>query len=282
MKNFFAFLCIILLAVSNCIAQSQAKLPEKKLKDIAYGSFPSSKMDVYLPAGRNQHTPFVIVIHGGAWIEGDKSFDTPTQDSLLAHGIASANIDFRFIDSVVNHVQILADIDSAVDYCVAHAEEWGTRSNGFTTNGASAGGNLALLYGYTSNKKINAIVAECPPTDLADTATLGIVTKEGLLSVVEGFGGGKYTPGKPAPAGYADASPVYHLKNIPVLVIQGTADKVVPFSQSVELDKLLTEKDITHKFIPIKGADHDLNMRNPATRKMIYREFIAWVQKYGK
>ncbi len=277
-----AITIVALNAGCGSTKKAQTNFKEEKVSDIAYGSFPSSKMDVFLPAGRTAKTPFVILIHGGAWVMGDKKSDTPTQDTLLAHGIACANINYRFVDSVsIHYPQMLADIDSAVNYCIAHATEWNTRKDGYIMSGASAGGHLSLLYGYTTTKKISAIIAECPATDLTDTAVLNYEKKIGLLPVVHYMANAKYTPGLPLTPEFAASSPIYHVKNIPTLLIHGTADRTVPYSQSADLDKKLTAKNFTHKLITIPGADHDLNLKDQATKTMVYKEVVDWALKYG-
>ena len=151
---------VVVLTVVSTIAGCSSNnkitttLAEVKQMNVAYGSFPGSIMDVYLPANRNPQTPFVILIHGGAWILGDKIFEHQMQDSLLANGIASVNINYRFADSLHTHyTQMLADIDSAVMYCIAHANAWHTRKENFITSGTSAGAHLSLLYAYTTDKK---------------------------------------------------------------------------------------------------------------------------------
>ncbi len=255
---------------------------EQKIRNVAYGTFKSSKMDVYLPANRNAKTPFVILIHGGAWIMGDKFLSTAVQEAMLVKGIASININYRFADNLqIHYSEMLADIDSAVNYCIAHAAEWNTRTNGFITSGHSAGGHLALLYAYSTSKNISAIIAEAAPTDITDTAFLNYQTRIGMISVVEKMANGKYIPGKPQPPGYKASSPLYQVKNIPVLLIHGTLDKTVPYSQSVKLDSLLQSKNIVHKFLPIEGAGHDLNLNDPKTKNLINDEMITWAIKYG-
>lgn len=270
---------ISLLNFTKVIAQDNT---EQKIRNVAYGSFRSSKMDVYLPANRNTKTPFIILIHGGAWIMGDKFLNTATQEAMLAKGIASININYRFADNGQTHYpEMLADIDSAVNYCIAHAAEWNTRKDGFITSGHSAGGHLALLYAYSSSKKINAIIAESAPTDVADTTFLNYQAKLGMLSVVEKMANGKYVAGLPQPAGYKASSPIYFVKNIPTLLIHGTLDKTVPYAQSVKLDSVLQSKNIMHKFLPVIGAGHDLNFNDPKTKSMIMDEMIKWAFRYS-
>jgi acetyl esterase/lipase len=273
MKNLLIIAIIITCFTGFTSIKKSFVLPEEKIMDIAYGHFPSSRMDVYLPANRNAQTPFVILIHGGGWVMGDKSQDHPTQDSLLAHGIACANVNYRFADSLHTHYrELLADIDSAVHYCISHAGKWGTRKDRFIVSGGSAGGHLSLLYGYTSSVAISAIIAECPPTDLTDTVMLNYAQKAGLMPLIKVITGGELL----------SSSPVDHIKDIPTLLVHGTADKTVLYSQSVELDHLLKSRHITHKLITIPGADHDCNMNDPATRAMVYKEIVGWVERYGR
>jgi len=267
----------------DCTKKPASYLAAEKKTDVAYGTFPSSKMDVYLPANRNAQTPFVILIHVGSWVSGAKEEQTPTQDSLLAHGIASANINYRFADySQVHYLQLLADIDSAVNFCINHAYEWSTKKENFIMSGFSAGAHLALLYGFTTSRKISAIIAESAPTDLADTAVLNYETKIGMIPVVEEMVGEKYVQEQPLAPAFRAASPMYHVTEIPTLLIHGTADYLVPYSQAVNLDEMLTSKNITHKLISIPGANHDCNINVSATRTMIYKEVVGWTLEYGK
>ncbi|MGH2564919.1 MAG: prolyl oligopeptidase family serine peptidase [Ginsengibacter sp.] len=260
-----------------------ANLAEGKKTDIIYGSFPSSKMDVYLPANRNTQTPFVILIHGGSWVSGAKEDETPTQDSLMAHGIASANINYRFAnDSDIHYPQLLADIDSAVNFCSTHFQEWNIKKENYILCGFSAGAHLALLYGFTTNKKINAIIAESAPTDLTDTAILNYENRIGMIPEIEKIVGATYTQEQPLAPAFAASSPIDHVKNIPTLLIHGTADSLVPYSQAVNLDKMLGSKNIPHRLISIAGANHDCNINVPATRTMIYNEIVGWTLQYGK
>jgi len=44
------------------------------LMDVAYGDHPQQKYDIYLPADRtSSKTKVLLLVHGGGWIEGDKS-----------------------------------------------------------------------------------------------------------------------------------------------------------------------------------------------------------------
>src|ERR1700741_1868468 len=70
-------LLFFLVSFSACKKEANNEntiLPEKEYIDVAYGSDELQKMDVYLPQGRtDKSTKVIVMIHGGAWFEGDKS-----------------------------------------------------------------------------------------------------------------------------------------------------------------------------------------------------------------
>ena len=80
-KNSFKLVPIfgfaLLLFFSGCSSdpdQNPDFLAARDLLDESYGSDPKQTMDIYLPAGRTtSQTPLLIYIHGGGWIDGDKS-----------------------------------------------------------------------------------------------------------------------------------------------------------------------------------------------------------------
>ncbi|HVI47194.1 MAG TPA: alpha/beta hydrolase [Chitinophaga sp.] len=258
-------------------------LPEKKMSDVRYGDWPRNVMDVYLPAGRSPATPFALLIHGGGWVAGSKDNVRDYQDTLLKRGIAVASINHRYADGVdTRYPQIMEDAANALEYCISHAKEWNTRSSGFVTTGISAGGHVATLYAYTAKEKINAVVDFTGPADLTDTATLNIMLKSGVSEFVRKLTGTAYTPGQPVPPAYADASPVSHVKPLPILLIYGTADAVVPYRQGLIMDSVLTARGVPHGFISVQGAGHDLRLNDNTNRSRLYNEAVKWMQQYGK
>ena len=254
---------------------------EKKLTDVSYSSHPSCRMDVFLPGNRTPETPFIILIHGGAWVAGDKLWLRRLQKYLLVNGIASANINYRLADKKIHYADILLDIDNAISFCEINAEKWDVRNSGYALCGTSAGGHLALLSGFRLSKKISAIMAMCPFTDLTDSLMIKSLQHSGLINAVNFLAGNVYQPVLSAQVAFRPVSPIYHIKNIPILLIHGTGDAVVPHSQSAKLSDALNRAGIQQKFISITGANHDLNiLTDPETGKMIYGEIAGWAKKY--
>ena len=91
--------------VLNAYAPVLAAAPKQGVtitRDVAYGSHPRHRLDVFHPAGaadRKNAAPVVIFMHGGAFVRGDKRASSEVYDNLLIwfahHGYVGVNIEFR-------------------------------------------------------------------------------------------------------------------------------------------------------------------------------------------
>lgn len=283
MNHILLFLFIFLL--SGCSStQSENETQEIELTDVKYGSHDRNKMDIYLPANRNSATPFVVNIHGGAWTVGDKSNDTSLSKYLLSKGIAVANINYRYANSTDTHLpELLDDVDQAFKYLIAHSKEWNTRSTGFSITGQSSGAHISLMYAYCKTDNIKAIVDRCGPTDFTDTNTLWQLDNQHLMDAVNQMSGNKtvWKEGDPIPELYTKSSPVKFVKNIPILIIHGDKDPVVPIKQSYNLIEVLKEKNALYKLLIFQGADHSLDALPGNSAKKL-TSTADWINQYGK
>ncbi len=284
-RLFYSITALIFLLNSGCSSVQHAADAGRpaKLSNLRYGKHPRHRMDVYLPANRSDKTPFVLLIHGGAWVTGDKLLMMAYQKRLLKAGIASASITHRFASrKEVHYRQILDDIDLAFDFCAARAGAWHTRKDHFIMSGHSSGGHLSLLYSYTTTRRaIDAVIALSPPSDLTDTLFLNSSKKKMAVYPIERITGADYTPGQALDSNYTLCSPVYTIKNIPTLIIHGTADWIVPHRQSVKLYTRLKEQGVPAKLMSIEGERHMLILKGRKTIDQMYREAIGWIRKYA-
>lgn len=123
MKKTLVLFLIVALA-SSCKKEKSAdqNIAAQTQTNISYGTDASQKMDLYLPAGRSvDSTKLIILIHGGAWISGDKSdfasFIPVIQQKFP--GYAIANINYRLATSTANHFPTQEnDMKSAVDFLI--------------------------------------------------------------------------------------------------------------------------------------------------------------------
>ncbi|HEX2629151.1 MAG TPA: alpha/beta hydrolase, partial [Chitinophagaceae bacterium] len=168
-------LCLIVSACQKNTGDDNPTDPgaEKTMKNVAYGSDPLQKMDIYLPGGRTAaSTKVIVMIHGGAWATGDKADFDEYVDSLKKRlpGYAIFNINYRLSSGVSNTFPAQEnDVKAAVDFIYGKRSEYFI-SDKFVLLGASAGGHLALLQGYkySSPVKPKAIIDFFGPTDMTD------------------------------------------------------------------------------------------------------------------
>lgn len=257
---------------------------EAKMLDISYGADTRNKMDVYLPKDRSTATPFVILIHGGAWTGGNKEDMRGFQDLLLARGYGSVSISYRYVNANVHYGELMEDVHKAVMYCVNKSGDWNIRNTKFIISGVSAGGHMALLYGYKydTGGRIGGIVSMCGPTDISDPAMLNYATTIGLAGPLNALAGATYILNQPVDAKFTAASPLKQVKNIPTLMVHGTADLTVPYAQAEALNNRLGQLGYIHKLVTLTGAGHDLGFSIPANVVLIEAAFRTWIETYGR
>jgi acetyl esterase/lipase len=256
---------------------------EEKLTDIQYGSHERNVMDVYLPANRSPKTAFLVNIHGGAWTQGDRTYDGKISEYLLSQGIAVANLNYRYANLTDTHLpELLDDIDNVVKYLSSHANEWNTRKNGFSISGGSSGAHVSLMYAYTKNPQIKTIIEMCGPVDFTDVQTLQYVKAANLLNVLDKMSGNKvvWKPGDAIQEAYAKTSPVKFVNQIPTMIIHGDKDEVVPIQQAYILEKALKAKGVPYKLVVVPGAGH-LITKLPADEQLVFTHVAEWLKKYG-
>jgi len=291
-KILFAFLkysCLVLLLIAaapGCRSSDRSSGDQavRRHYNLSYGADSRHKMDVYLPEGRNDQTPFLVLVHGGAWVAGDKGAFNALQDSLMARGIASATINYRYASADVHYEQLMADVQAALDYCYRKRAEWNIRGSRYILCGASAGAHMSLLYSYSYNSggRVSAVISAAGPTDITQPDWLNYAALLGLLDEIELMVGASYTPGQPLHPRFSAASPRFHISNIPTLLLHGTNDMTVPYNQSEILAADLASRGVPYKLVPFQGAGHDLGLGNPAYLQLLLTELESWCKTYGR
>lgn len=227
----------------------------KEYKDLAYAQIPGYRpllLDLRVPPGPGPF-PLTIWIHGGAFLFGDRRFLPDTLrpgsvfDALIEAGIAVATIDYRFSGEALFPAQ-LDDVNAALAYLRDSAEDYNLDAERIGLWGESAGGHLAAMAGLTDGA-IAAVVAWYPLTDLSVLDPRNPETPMAKL-----IGG----PPAQLPALAAQAGPVNHVSSSasPFLLVHGTADEALPFSQSEVLHELLVAAGANTTLLPVEGAGH--------------------------
>lgn len=255
-----ACLMVFLSALVSCSKKDQPAPGSVAVvhTNVSYGNDPLQKMDVYLPAGRSEvSTPLLIMLHGGAWISGDKSDFTPYVDSIqkILPDYAVANVNYRLasIGSNLFPTQEM-DVDSAMQFLLRHTNEYEVSPDKIIYMGVSAGGQLALLEAYKyASPRAAAVISFFGPTDMADLALNSPDTA--IIDYLPLLMGG--TPAQ-NPGLYFRSSPVHFVNSTtcPTLLLQGGRDPLVPFAEAYELSDTLQAHGVIHQMVFYPGDGH--------------------------
>lgn len=226
--------------------------------NVAYGTDPLQKMDIYLPAGRSvSSTRVMIMIHGGGWTQGDKSEFTAYVDTLKKRipGYAIFNINYRLANGSTNFFPTQEnDVKAALDFIYSKRNEYKIADK-WVLLGASAGGHLALLqaYKYTTPVKIKAVVDFFGPTQLTNMYNFPANPLIPLLLT-------QVTGGNPSTHAtlYQQSSPMSFItaQSPPTIILHGGADIVVAPSQSVMLRDQLQTLSVPHQYVFYPTESH--------------------------
>lgn len=114
--------------------------------DLAYGSDPRQRFDVYLPA-RPQAAPLLVMVHGGGWRRGDKASSGVVANKVahwLPQGFIVVSVDYRLLPEADPLTQA-ADVAAALARIQALAPDWGGDPRATVLVGHSSGGHLVSL-----------------------------------------------------------------------------------------------------------------------------------------
>lgn len=118
-----------------------------KLEDIAYGSDPAQRMDVYLPDQASSQRPLLVMVHGGAWRFGDKKNRAVVKNKIqrwVEQGWVLVSLNYRMLPDTPPDQQA-KDIASALAEVQKLAPQWQADPKQMVLMGHSAGAQLVAI-----------------------------------------------------------------------------------------------------------------------------------------
>jgi acetyl esterase/lipase len=115
-------------------------------RDIAYGSDPRQKLDVYIPDGLKGPAPVLLFFYGGSWQSGSRRDYPGFGQAFASKGIVTMVADYRLYPQV-KFPAFVEDGARAVAFAHAHAKEFGGDPKRLFVSGHSAGGYIAAMLG---------------------------------------------------------------------------------------------------------------------------------------
>jgi acetyl esterase/lipase len=146
-----ALLLLSVLSVQE--KKDPPKGPTPTAANVAYGTHPRQVLDFW-QAKSDKPTPLVFMIHGGGWVNGDKSIHAKDVQPFLDAGISAVSINYRLVTQALEakvHPPVqwpIADAARALQFVRSKSKEWNIDKTRIGATGGSAGGcsSLWLLY----------------------------------------------------------------------------------------------------------------------------------------
>ncbi len=242
-----ATIFVIIFAITflfiRMLQDESKKYPKNQIeytvqKDILYtepARLPQT-FDLYKSINQRGPSPALIFVHGGSWKHGSKELNKRWKtvfEEIVKEGYSAISIDYTLYSTKdYSYNDPVRDVETAINFVYKNAKKLGIDRSQIGLAGASAGGHLALLTGLKADiqPKLNYIIAWYPISDLT---TMNQSPSSRSTEIVERFMNS--TAGQMADE-YNRMSPIQYVKHakIPIFIVHGTGDTLVPFSQSEE------------------------------------------------
>jgi acetyl esterase len=262
-----------------CSVMSAPPAPAGPRNNIEYGRVgPTSlRLDADIPPGRGPF-PAAIIVHGGAWVTGDRRFNVePLFQPLTQAGFVWFSISYRLADNVAVFGDAIQDVQQAIRFVRAHAAEYRIDPDRIALIGESAGAQLAAMAALDGDTSpVRAVVSLYGPTDLVSLARTSVQIPDSLRRSVQG------TPfGSLLLAGLAQLSPINHVRADmpPFLLIHGTSDALVPFQQSVDFYEKARQAGARCDLYPVTGGGHGLLWWDADHLTAYKQHMVSWLEK---
>ena len=287
MRTVFGPLLLLAGALLLSSLASPARAGEVKFeKDVVYGTVEETKLllDVFTQDDAVAKHPGIVMIHGGGFVAGDKSFYTPLARKFAAKGYAVFSLNYRLAPRS-RYPAAVDDVQRAIRWIRAHAETYHLDPDRLGALGDSAGGYLVSMLGTRPTRdngdpalakfssRVQCVVDLYGPSDFTIAPSVAGVGPQGLFLLGQFFG----KQPEQAMDLYKDGSPIIYVTkdSAPFLILHGTGDTLVPPDQSRRLHDALKAAGVPVTLIEFYKYPHGfLNPAAPGQSALLAEDFF--------
>jgi len=229
-------------------------------KDVFFGEVTNYRgkvekltLDVYTPFNDSEKKrPAIMWIHGGGFRPGNdktQKYIVQMSKEFAKRGYVCFSIDYRVRETPKDDIlgtvsDAVSDAMLALNWIRENSKKFGIDKNKLVIGGGSAGGMTA----------VNFCCKDAEGSEKWD--------KKGIVAMVDLWGS------PPVTHRFYRIDPT----DPPAVIVHGTADALVAYSNSVELVKELEANKIPHELVTIEGAGH--------TPSAHMKEFVVSISKF--
>lgn len=245
-------------------------------QNVSYGDpTEHNSYDVYWPASPSlRRGGAVLMIHGGSWVMGNKSLDTPYAMAVARAGYVVAAMDYSTWPNLRAWPAAAQDAFAVADSFRSRSSVYGFDPAHLVAAGWSAGGNLAELLG-TVGRGSDRVAAVVSWSGISDLPALNMAESTvPLANTLATFFG---CPLMACPKVWLNASPVTYAGpgDAPTLLFAGNRE-FIPTTQSSELaDKLQAAG------VPTTLDILDTDLHGGDERPLSVLQLMDWLHRYA-
>ncbi len=246
------------LNLAQLFKPGDSRTPFKRFSFMAANGKTPLNLDYYPPTeNMRSPSPWILVIHGGGWINGDSEQLPELNWHLNRLGYGVISVDYRLSPGWLWPAP-KDDILAALEFIKSRAAEWNLDPNRWVSLGRSAGAQIAGVVSYSlrGEARPKGYISFYGPSDLVFGYNVGeendILRSRTLL---RGFLGG--TPAA-ADALYKSASVMNEVtrESCPTLLLHGRDDSLVFYRHSQRLITVLEAQRVDAQLVTVHFGPH--------------------------
>lgn len=238
---------------------------------VSHEYLPGLEAYPHLPTGVTS-APVVVLVPGGGWVSADPSGLGGLADSLAGAGIVAVPVTIRAQEDGVVYPVPVEDVLCALADAAATARSAGIEPTSLVLLGHSSGAHLSALAALAPQ----SVSPRCEDPVVEPDALVGLAGPYDIREFGDNAEVLLGVPQQEDPVRWAAANPVLLAggrPDVPVLLVHGDADEVVPPSATTEFGDALRRggHDTTVRMLP--GVDHSAVYTAP----VVGRDVATWV-----
>jgi acetyl esterase/lipase len=257
----------------NTASPSASSTPDVKVeRSVDYRTVDGTdlQLDACLPTRGDTARPAVVLVHGGAFQEGDRSNMTGVCKDFAEHGWAAFAVDYRLLPA--SFPAQTEDVSAAVGWLrdPAQVERFGVDPDRIALLGSSAGGIIALSTAESlgaSGTPVTAVVGLSAAGDLTAAALEEGDPDPALQKIVLAYLG--CTAVETCDTAKA-ASPLFGVATLPPTLLVHGSDELIPLAQAKALHAAIQAAGIPSELQVEDGSHHGLQLLTPEVAASVF------------
>ncbi len=250
------FVLLLACAVAGCGADTSGSAGSPAPTDVGEDVLTGVRAVVTMPADDPSGVA-VALVPGGGWVSADPSGLAPLAEDLAASGAVVVRLTYRTASDSVYFPEPLQDVGCGVSYAATQASAMPEGdSPTVVVVGHSAGAQLAAVAALDPQA---ATSPDCPYPPASPDLLVGLAGPYDVVAAAD-QAGNLFGPDTPNPEDWEAGNPLALAGNrpdLPVLLIHGTADTLVPISFSKQFAQALQQAGHPVEMRALDGVDHD-------------------------